>query len=80
MALFLTLLGRFKNHLFYERKRMKKLALFLPDVKKIFFLLLIQKIEIHAWLSVPEVGHFLTCISFCIVSKIETIETIQNSV
>jgi hypothetical protein len=33
MALFLTLLGRFKNHIFYERKRMKKLALFLPDVK-----------------------------------------------
>jgi hypothetical protein len=30
---FLTLLGRFKNHIFYERKRMKKLALFLPDVK-----------------------------------------------
>jgi uncharacterized protein (DUF983 family) len=31
-------------------------------------------------LSVPEMGHFLTCIFFCIVSKIETIETIQNSV
>jgi hypothetical protein len=29
---------------------------------------------------VPEVGHFLMCIFFCIVSKIETIETIQNSV
>jgi hypothetical protein len=39
MALFLTLLDRFKNHIgryvFYERKRMKKLALFLTDVKKI---------------------------------------------
>jgi hypothetical protein len=34
---FLTLLGRFKKHIFYERKRMKKLALFLPDFKKIFF-------------------------------------------
>jgi hypothetical protein len=34
MALFLTLLDRFKNHIFYERKRMKKLALFLTDVKK----------------------------------------------
>jgi hypothetical protein len=31
---FLTLLDRFKNHVFYERKRMKKLALFLTDVKK----------------------------------------------
>jgi hypothetical protein len=29
---------------------------------------------------VHEVGHFLTCIFFYIVSKIETIETIQNSV
>jgi hypothetical protein len=28
MALFLTLLDRFKNHIFYERERMKKLALF----------------------------------------------------
>jgi hypothetical protein len=35
MALFLTLLDRFKNHIFYERKRMKKLALFLTDVKKL---------------------------------------------
>jgi hypothetical protein len=34
MALFLTLLDRFKNHIFYERKGMKKLALFLTDVKK----------------------------------------------
>jgi hypothetical protein len=34
MALFLTLLDRFKNHIFYELKRMKKLALFLTDVKK----------------------------------------------
>jgi hypothetical protein len=32
---FLTILDRFKNHIFYERKRMKKLALFLTDVKKI---------------------------------------------
>jgi hypothetical protein len=32
---FLTLLDRFKNHVFYERKPMKKLALFLTDVKKI---------------------------------------------
>jgi hypothetical protein len=31
---FLTLVDRFKNHIFYERKRMKKLALFLTDVKK----------------------------------------------
>jgi hypothetical protein len=37
MALFLTLLNRLKNHVFYERKRMKKLALFLTDVKKIIF-------------------------------------------
>jgi hypothetical protein len=37
MALFLTLLDRFKNHVFYERKRMKKLALFLTDVKKLYF-------------------------------------------
>jgi hypothetical protein len=37
MALFLTLLDRFKNHLFHERKRMKKLALFLTDVKKFNF-------------------------------------------
>jgi hypothetical protein len=36
MALFLTLLDRFKNHIFYEGKRMKKL--FLKDVKKILFL------------------------------------------
>jgi hypothetical protein len=33
MALFLTLLDRFKNHIFYERKRMKKLALILTEVK-----------------------------------------------
>jgi hypothetical protein len=44
---FLTLLGRFKNHIFYERKRMKKLALFLPDVKKIFFELITFKITFH---------------------------------
>jgi hypothetical protein len=31
---FLTLLDRYKYHIFYERKRMKKLALFLTDVKK----------------------------------------------
>jgi hypothetical protein len=30
---FLTLLDRFKNHIFYERKRLKKLALLLTDVK-----------------------------------------------
>jgi hypothetical protein len=30
---FLRLLDRFKNHIFYERKRMKKLALLLTDVK-----------------------------------------------
>jgi hypothetical protein len=35
MAFFLTLLDRFKDHVFYERKRMKKLALFLTEVKKI---------------------------------------------
>jgi hypothetical protein len=35
MVLFLTLLDRFKNHIFYERKLMKKLALFLTDVKKL---------------------------------------------
>jgi hypothetical protein len=34
---FLTLLDRFKNHVFYERKRMKKLAL-LFDVKKVLLL------------------------------------------
>jgi hypothetical protein len=33
---FLTLLDRFKNHIFYERKRMKKLAFFLTDVKKLY--------------------------------------------
>jgi hypothetical protein len=36
---FLTLLDRFKNHIFYERKRMKKLALFLTDVKIVIFIL-----------------------------------------
>jgi hypothetical protein len=36
MALFLTLLERFKNHVFYERKRMKKLALLLTDVSARF--------------------------------------------
>jgi hypothetical protein len=36
MGLFLTLLDRFQNHIFYERKRMKKLALFLTDVKFFF--------------------------------------------
>jgi hypothetical protein len=34
MALFLTLLDRFKSNIFYERKGMKILALFLTDVKK----------------------------------------------
>jgi hypothetical protein len=34
---FLTLLDRFKNHVFYESKRMKKLAFFLTDVKKSLF-------------------------------------------
>jgi hypothetical protein len=38
MALFLTLLDRFKNHIFYERKRKKKLALFLTDVKIVVYL------------------------------------------
>jgi hypothetical protein len=36
VALFLTLLDRFKNHIFYERKRMKKLALFFDGRKKMF--------------------------------------------
>jgi hypothetical protein len=35
LALFLTILDRFKSRIFYECKRMKKLALFLTDVKKI---------------------------------------------
>jgi hypothetical protein len=34
MALFLTLFDRFKNHIFYEHKRMKKLALFFDGRKK----------------------------------------------
>jgi hypothetical protein len=34
MALFLTLLDRFKNHIFYERKRMKKLAPFIRALIK----------------------------------------------
>jgi hypothetical protein len=34
---FLMLLDRFKNHIFDERKRMKKLALFVKDVKKYVF-------------------------------------------
>jgi hypothetical protein len=34
MALFLTLLDRFKNDIFYERKRMKKLVLFWRTFKK----------------------------------------------
>jgi hypothetical protein len=42
MAPFLTLLDRFKNHIFYERKRMKKLALFLTDVKIVIFVLSAQ--------------------------------------
>jgi hypothetical protein len=29
---FLTILERFKNHIFYERNRMKKLALFLTEI------------------------------------------------
>jgi hypothetical protein len=36
MVLFLTLLDRLKNHVFYERKRMKKL--FLTDIKKTLFI------------------------------------------
>jgi hypothetical protein len=36
MALSLTLLDRFKNHMFYVRKRMKKLALFWRTLKNIF--------------------------------------------
>jgi hypothetical protein len=42
MAPFLTLLDRLKNHIFYERKRMKKLALFLTDVKIVIFVLSAQ--------------------------------------
>jgi hypothetical protein len=42
MALFFTLFDRFKNHIFYERKRMKKLALFLTGVKKRCFMDLIE--------------------------------------
>jgi hypothetical protein len=38
MALFLTLFDRFKNHIFYERKRMKKFALFLTDVKNFYLM------------------------------------------
>jgi hypothetical protein len=42
MTLFLTLLDRFKNHIFYERKRMKKLALFCRTLKKLIFKFLFQ--------------------------------------
>jgi hypothetical protein len=42
---FLTLLERFKNHIFYERNRMKKLALFLTDVKK--YMYLFQSLPTH---------------------------------
>jgi hypothetical protein len=43
MPLFLTL-DRFKNHVFYEHKRMKELALFLTDVKKYNYIIL-QKLK-----------------------------------
>jgi hypothetical protein len=50
MALFLTLLDRFKNHVFYERKLMKKLALFLTDVKNIFiaFFFMVNQCETNS--------------------------------
>jgi hypothetical protein len=46
MALFLKLLDRFNNHIFYERKIMKKLALFLTDVN-FFFLSLDNRFIAH---------------------------------
>jgi hypothetical protein len=52
MGLFLTLLGRFKNHIFYERKRMKKLALFCRTLKKYFLN------------SLPSKSHFATAYHF----------------
>jgi hypothetical protein len=39
---FLTLLDRFKNHIFYERERIKKPCIFLTDVKKHNFLICIS--------------------------------------
>jgi hypothetical protein len=35
------LLDPFKNHIFYERKRMKKLALFLTDVEIVLFCIIL---------------------------------------
>jgi hypothetical protein len=56
-ALFLTLLDRFKNHIFYERKRMKKLALFLTDIKKRCFWKLSNYLCIIP--HVPEINKFI---------------------
>jgi hypothetical protein len=35
---FFNAFDRFKNHIFYERKRMKKFALFLTDVKNFYLM------------------------------------------
>jgi hypothetical protein len=53
---FLTLLDRFKNHIFYERKRMKKLALFLTDVKKnLFFFKSSRKVTLTDFLPFQRI-------------------------
>jgi hypothetical protein len=51
MALFLTLLDRFKNYIFYERKRMKKLALFLRTLKKGILVLIMNDVDsnVNIW-------------------------------
>jgi hypothetical protein len=51
MALFLTILDRFKNHIFYERKRMKKLALFLRTLKKGILVLIMNDVDsnVNIW-------------------------------
>jgi hypothetical protein len=62
MALFLTLLDRFKNHLFHERKRMKKLALFLTDVKKFNFFTF--GVTMSSFTKIHFIASFLVIIEF----------------
>jgi hypothetical protein len=51
MALFLTLLDRFKNHIFYQGKRMKKLAQYLLGTRSImlFYLFIFAVMDCNTW-------------------------------
>jgi hypothetical protein len=65
------------------KSSLKIISFYLGDTKiyKHFFSIIDKKIDIHAYLSMREMhGSFSYMYFFYIVSKIEVIETIHNSV